>query len=133
MRVIIVEEKREEIKREQRKPISKDRDFMDSKWFKLLLIAIAIIILVVKFAFPEKPLDERLGYAIGNYEYTHKTHDGTEVYRLVTPRGPEWVRGRSNLDLSLEVYAEEGRIGEDYRIKFDNPEQHPTNIIVDGE
>lgn len=91
-----------------------DLDFMQSKWFKILAIIFIIGALVLKFGFPEKSVDERLGFQVGNYEYTHRSH-GEPVYRLNTPRGPEWVRGYQNLQTSLEVYAESGVMGADYR------------------
>lgn len=91
-----------------------DFDLFESKWFKILAVVFVIGALALKFGFPEKPLDTRLGYSIGNYEYTHRAY-GKPVYRLVTPRGPEWVSGWDNLQNSLEVYSESGVEGMDYR------------------
>ena len=91
-----------------------DLDFMQSKWFRIISIIFILGVLILQFGFPKKSVDERLGYQVGNYEYTHRSH-GEPVYRLNTPRGPEWVRGYENLQTSLEVYAESGVMGADYR------------------
>lgn len=97
------------------KPVEKeDTDFFESKWFKIFAAAIIILAIALHFI-PEKSTDEKLGYKIGNYAYTHKLVTGEPVYRVITPRGPEWVVGRDNLDASLEAYTEAGVEGEDYR------------------
>lgn len=98
-----------------RKPVEKeDTDFFETKWFKIFGAAIIILAIALHFI-PEKSTDEKLGYNIGNYAYTHKLVTGEPVYRVITPRGPEWIVGRDNLDASLEVYTEAGVEGEDYR------------------
>lgn len=51
---------------------------------------------------------------VGYYNLHHDLPDGTPVFLLTTPRGPEYVRGRENLQYSLDVYREEGLYGKDY-------------------
>lgn len=97
------------------KPVEKEEfDILTSKWTKIFTVALIVIVCVFEFAIPKKSLDERLGNKIGAYEYTHKLPTGEPVYRTVTPRGHEWIVGRDNLDLSLEVYAETGVEGKDF-------------------
>ena len=55
------------------------------------------------------------GNQVGSYELKYKLGDGTPIYTLVTPRGPEMVRGSENLQWSLDVYRENGTYGRDYR------------------
>lgn len=55
------------------------------------------------------------GNQVGAYELKYKLGDGTPIYTLVTPRGPEFVRGSENLQHSLDVYRENGTYGQDYR------------------
>lgn len=89
-------------------------DVLTSKWSKIILVAI-IILAAIFMLTPSKSIDDELGNKIGNYTYTHKLPTGEPVYRMVTPRGHEWVVGRDNLELSLEIYAEAGVEGEDFR------------------
>lgn len=51
---------------------------------------------------------------VGYYNLHHDLPDGTPVFILTTPRGPEYVRGRENLQHSLDVYREEGLYGKEY-------------------
>lgn len=55
------------------------------------------------------------GNQVGAYELKYKLGDGTPIYCLVTPRGPEFVRGSENLQHSLDVYRDNGTYGQDYR------------------
>lgn len=104
-----------EVTTKNRKPVEKEEfDILTSKWTKIFCAAIVILAIALHFI-PEKSTDEKLGYNIGNYAYTHKLVTGEPVYRVITPRGPEWIVGRDNLDASLEVYTEAGVEGEDYR------------------
>lgn len=97
------------------KPVEKEEfDILTLKWTKIFAVALIVIVAIFEFAIPKKSLDERLGNKIGAYEYTHKLPTGEPVYRTVTPRGHEWIVGRDNLDLSLEVYAETGVEGKDF-------------------
>lgn len=89
-------------------------DILTSKWTKIFAVALIVIVAVFEFAIPKKSLDERLGNKIGAYEYTHKLPTGEPVYRTVTPRGHEWIVGKNNLDMSLEIYAETGVEGKDF-------------------
>lgn len=110
---IYLNEKRNKIK-EVKEEVKDDffDKFVESKWSKIIAIILVAFTLMSKVT--EKPLDVRLGYKVGDYIYTHRSY-GEPVYRLVTPRGPEWVRGYKNLMTSIEVYAETGVEGEDYR------------------
>lgn len=48
----------------------------------------------------------------GEFEYHHKLEDGTPVFKLGTQRGTiELVRGRENLQNSLNTYRENGSYG----------------------
>lgn len=97
------------------KPVEKEEfDILTLKWTKIFAVALIVIVAIFEFAIPKKSLDERLGNKIGAYEFTHKLPTGEPVYRTVTPRGHEWIVGRDNLDLSLEVYAETGVEGKDF-------------------
>lgn len=60
--------------------------------------------------------DQRVyGDKIGAYTLEYKLGDGTPIYKLITPRGAELVRGSDNLQWSLDVYRENGTYGKDYR------------------
>lgn len=112
-----IPETKEEVKTTKQINTSAEKeefDILTSKWTKIFAVALIIIVAVFEFTIPKKSLDERLGNKIGAYEYTHKLPTGEPVYRTVTPRGHEWIVGRENLDLSLEVYAETGVEGKDF-------------------
>lgn len=55
------------------------------------------------------------GDRVGAYTLEYKLANGTPIYKLVTPRGVELVRGSENLQHSLDVYRENGTYGKDYR------------------
>lgn len=60
--------------------------------------------------------DQRVyGNRIGAYTLEYKLGDGTPIYKLITPRGAEFVRGSENLQWSLDTYRENGTYGKDYR------------------
>ena len=103
-----------EVKVETKPKREEEFDILTSKWLKIFAVAIIVIVAICEFAIPKKSLDERLGNKIGTYEYTHKLPTGEPVYRAVTPRGHEWIVGRDNLDLSLEIYSETGVEGKDF-------------------
>lgn len=83
---------------------------------KKMLAILLILITFIGCGKEKDPMKERVyGDLVGAYEYTHNLGNGTPVFRLVTPRGPEFVVGRDNLQWSLDVYREDGVYGKDYK------------------
>ena len=51
---------------------------------------------------------------VGYYNLHHDLPDGTPVFLITTPRGPEYCVGRENLQWSLDTYRENGVYGKPY-------------------
>lgn len=83
---------------------------------KKIVLAVLMAAFLIGCGDNNQPKFERVyGNAVGSYELKYKLGDGTPIYSLVTPRGPELVRGSENLQHSLDVYRGNGTYGQDYR------------------
>lgn len=83
---------------------------------KKIVLAVLMAAFLIGCGSDNQPKYERVyGNQVGAYELKYKLGDGTPIYTLVTPRGPEFVRGSENLQHSLDVYRDNGTYGQDYR------------------
>lgn len=82
---------------------------------KKMLVVILLGIMMVGCGDNDQQHKRVYGNQVGAYELKYKLGDGTPIYSLVTPRGPEFLRGSENLQHSLDVYRDNGTYGQDYR------------------